>query len=221
MVIRWCYCWWKKSCTSWYGSLSHYLQGFIHVRWCRNSSINSRWCYVSWKGRFPPLWSTTYNMATWLFLPNVPHGVLEKKVTTRKFQPLRLTHLDEFETLKTKQKIVVSPPKQHEHPFKKVVLPSMKINLTPENWWLELENYLYFGKVSWKVRTVSFKECFKGCIWVFPKISGTPKWMVKIMENPIKMDDFGVPLFLETPIYVINSWTCFSLCAVGIRTTKV
>ena len=24
---------------------------------------------------------------------------------------------------------------------------------------------------------------------------GTPKWMVKIMENPIKMDDLGVPLF--------------------------
>ena len=26
--------------------------------------------------------------------------------------------------------------------------------------------------------------------------------MVKIMENPIKMDDLGVPLFLETPIYI-------------------
>ena len=26
--------------------------------------------------------------------------------------------------------------------------------------------------------------------------------MVKIMENPIKMDNLGVPLFLETPIYV-------------------
>ena len=26
--------------------------------------------------------------------------------------------------------------------------------------------------------------------------------MVKIMENPIKMDDLGVPLFLETPIKV-------------------
>ena len=25
--------------------------------------------------------------------------------------------------------------------------------------------------------------------------------MVKIMKNPIKMDDLGVPLFLETPIY--------------------
>ena len=32
------------------------------------------------------------------------------------------------------------------------------------------------------------------------KNSGTPKWMVKIMENPIKMDDLGVPLFLETPL---------------------
>ena len=25
--------------------------------------------------------------------------------------------------------------------------------------------------------------------------------MVKIMENPIKMDDLGVPLFLEAPIF--------------------
>ena len=29
----------------------------------------------------------------------------------------------------------------------------------------------------------------------------TPKWRVKIMENPIKMDDLGVkPPFLETPM---------------------
>ena len=32
------------------------------------------------------------------------------------------------------------------------------------------------------------------------KNNGTPKWMVKIMENPIKMGDLGVLLFLETPI---------------------
>ena len=31
------------------------------------------------------------------------------------------------------------------------------------------------------------------------KNNGTQKWMVKIMENPIKTDDLGVPLFLETP----------------------
>ena len=39
-------------------------------------------------------------------------------------------------------------------------------------------------------------------IWVFPKIGGkAPKWMVKMMENPIKMDDLGgPPIFLETPI---------------------
>ena len=36
---------------------------------------------------------------------------------------------------------------------------------------------------------------------MFPKI-GPPKWMVKIMENPIKMDDLGVPLFSETSKYI-------------------
>ena len=48
---------------------------------------------------------------------------------------------------------------------------------------------------------------------VEPKIGGTPpKWMVKIMENPIKMDNLGVrvPLFLETPTYFMaNCLICF------------
>ena len=34
-------------------------------------------------------------------------------------------------------------------------------------------------------------------IFLFPKNKGIPKWMVKIMENPIKMDDLGIP----TPIF--------------------
>ncbi len=39
--------------------------------------------------------------------------------------------------------------------------------------------------------------------WVFPKKNTgiTPKWMVKIMENPIKMDDLGpTPIFGNTPM---------------------
>ena len=48
-------------------------------------------------------------------------------------------------------------------------------------------------------------------IWWFPKIAVPPNgWF--IMQNPIKMDDFGVPLFQETSI-CWNQWDFYdSLC---------
>ena len=56
-------------------------------------------------------------------------------------------------------------------------------------------------------------------IWGFPKIVVSPKWMVYNRKPYEQMDDLGVSLFLETPIYL--HFVCVSLeLSLGVRGWK-
>ena len=65
------------------------------------------------------------------------------------------------------------------------------------------------------------------CIWMFPKIGGkTPKWMVKIKENPIKMGWFGGTtifgnIHMLLPWWFIERYLLFRIAALlGILNFK-
>ena len=66
----------------------------------------------------------------------------------------------------------------------------------PPNWWFHLR----WHPLSERACAPAWNQEEFWNIWVFPKIGVSPQNGWFIMENPIKMDDLGVALFLETPI---------------------
>ena len=70
---------------------------------------------------------------------------------------------------------------------------------TKMTWWIRKVTQLKIPLVGGHNRRIARDMFFMEHMGVSKNRGGPPKWMVKIMENPIKMDDLGVPLFWKHP----------------------